>query len=141
MVEIKSKITTQIKILVSSFLTQPNPDNFPPKCHFLTYNINDQSWEQLDTPVFVCKLIGGGNSATTNDDGDTLYWVSFDNFERDDLIIHPYNLFTNEWRAVSMLVMKFLGIKNVSLIFVLTIHKSFSAPSAFVKKNQIMNGI
>ena len=133
-VEIKSKITTRLQILVNSFLTQPTPINFPPKCHFLTYNINYQSWEQLDTPVSVCKLIGGGNSAVTNDDGDTLYWVSFDNFERDDLIILTYNLFTDEWRAVSTLVMKFLGIKNESLIVILIVRKSLSCHRAFVKQ-------
>ena len=74
----------------------------------------------------MCKLIGGGNSAAIDDDGDTLYWVSFDNFERDDLIILTYNLFTDEWRAVSTLVMKFLGIKNESLIVVLIVRKSLS---------------
>lgn len=74
----------------------------------------------------MCKLIGGGNSAATDDDGDTLYWVSVNNFERDDLIILAYNLFTDEWRAVSTFVMKFLGIKNVSLIVVLTVCKSLS---------------
>ena len=72
-IEIKSKITTQLQILISSFLTQPTPNNFPSKCRFLAYNINDQSWEQLNTPVSMCKLIGDGNSVATNEGGDTLY--------------------------------------------------------------------
>ncbi|XP_065620145.1 uncharacterized protein LOC136063543 [Quercus suber] len=85
------------QILVSSLLSSDRP----PKFRFLTYNIDDQSWEPLDTPVSFCKLLRGfGFSQRTNTalaDGDTLYWVSFDYFARHELVIHVYNLITDEW--------------------------------------------
>ncbi|XP_030941695.1 uncharacterized protein LOC115966637 [Quercus lobata] len=85
------------QILVSSFLSGDRPPQF----RFLTYNIDDQSWEPLDTPVSVFKLLRGfGFSQTTNTalaEGDTLYWVSFDYFARHELVIHAYNLITDEW--------------------------------------------
>nr|POE81087.1 pre-mrna-processing protein 40a [Quercus suber] len=89
------------QILVSSFLGQHTPDYRPLECRFLTYNIDDQSWEPLDTPVSVCKLPPrSGSRQRTNTalaDGDTLYWASFDHLARHELVIHAYNLITDEW--------------------------------------------
>ncbi|XP_030944660.1 uncharacterized protein LOC115969203 isoform X1 [Quercus lobata] len=89
------------QILVSSFLSQHTPDDRPLDCRFLTYNIDDQSWEPLDTPVSKCKLRRrSGFRPRTNTalaDGDTLHWVSFDFLARHELVIHAYNLITDEW--------------------------------------------
>nr|POE81088.1 pre-mrna-processing protein 40a [Quercus suber] len=88
------------QILVSSLISKHTPSD-PPEFRFFTYNIDDQSWEPLDTPVSVFKLLRGfGFSQRTNTalaDGDTLYWVSFDSFARHELVIHAYNLITDEW--------------------------------------------
>ncbi|KAK7827531.1 pre-mrna-processing protein 40a [Quercus suber] len=89
------------QILVSSFLSQHTPDDRPLECRFLTYNIDDQSWEPLDTPVSNCKLRRccgfRPRTSTALADGDTLYWVSFDYLARHELVIHAYNLITDEW--------------------------------------------
>ncbi|XP_030942213.1 putative F-box/kelch-repeat protein At4g39756 isoform X2 [Quercus lobata] len=89
------------QILVSSFLSQRTPDDRPLECRFLTYNIDDQSWEPVDTSVSICNLPPlCGSSQRTNTalaDGDTLYWASFDQLARHELVIHAYNLITDEW--------------------------------------------
>ncbi|XP_050261126.1 uncharacterized protein LOC126705933 isoform X6 [Quercus robur] len=89
------------QIIVSSPLSQRTSVYLPLECRFLTYSIDDQSWEPIDTSVSVSNLppLCGYRQRTNTAlaDGDTLYWASFDQLARHELVIHAYNLITDEW--------------------------------------------